>query len=498
MIRLFSNKTTNICITVIILFLVNIRNADSSSLYFDKDATGSGSGTSWINAVSACTGYLGNCELGGSPGDTWYISGGTTSKQYDHQFTITAPGVIIKPGASEPTPLEAHSGTVIINTDTPYGIRTSKNNVVIDGLAGGARKIKVIAGDRGINVDAPATNVLIRGVELTNNYAGIFYYNSFGEIDNCYIHNMRGTADAGIRGLYTTSATDYGRLIVHDSIISVPNWAANPASGYGADGIQSTNGLIAYNNYIESVPDASFCIAKGGPPACQHADAIQQTGSTYTKIYNNTLTGFNNFTLFLENSRNHIQIYNNYFYKTRGAVVALNRGSTTSATDFHIYNNTVVDCIGANYPAISYGYESGVSSGSDIAIRNNIVINCPSGIQIMVPPYDKGSLQCGTDIILDQNIGGVSCRGINYRQPTYGSISIPSFILYKAMNGPLNNMHPTTSDIVAKDKGGNLSPLFTTDKEGTSRPRGSGWDIGAYESIYSGKISMPPTKVKVQ
>lgn len=44
-----------------------------------------------------------------------------------------------------------------------------------------------------------------------------------------------------------------------------------------------------------------------------------------------------------------------------------------------------------------------------------------------------------------------------------------------------HDYHLTFASRVAKDTGTSLSGIFTTDKDGNSRPHGAGWDIGAYE-----------------
>jgi hypothetical protein len=42
-------------------------------------------------------------------------------------------------------------------------------------------------------------------------------------------------------------------------------------------------------------------------------------------------------------------------------------------------------------------------------------------------------------------------------------------------------MRLAEGDMVARDKGVNLSSYYTTDFLGTSRPQGAAWDIGAFE-----------------
>lgn len=437
--------------------------AEAAFWYVDSSATGSNDGKSWYNAWKS----FGNI-VGTNSGDTIIVSGGTSSKTYNEQLS-PLDGITIRPAAAEAAPSSTHSGTVIINSPTPYGIQIRGHNVTVDGLTNGVRKIKIIGADRGVDVGSGNTGALIRGVEVVgSNNVGIMFYMGFGEIDNCYIHSMGPNADAAVRGLYTTHATDYGRLIVHDSIIVTPQ----RGSGFGADGIQTTNGLIAYNNHIKAVYDAAYT-------GTQHEDAIQQTGSNYIKIYNNTISGYSNYGIYIESSKEHIQIYNNYIYNTRGAITKGGK-SSNNHLDINISNNIIVDSI-IGTPSI-YFAKNELATYSDTSIRNNLLVNSPDGIQVGI-----GNFICGKDVVIDYNIGPyITCKGLIYTQPSYSSTSIPKFIRYSKGAGEANDLNLLATDTIARGKGINLSAYFIIDHNNNYRPIDSSWNIGAYESKYVG------------
>jgi hypothetical protein len=447
----------------------------AANWYVDNAVNTSGNGQSWATAWKNFSNITGV-----KSGDTIYISGGTTSKTYSEQLTLGGGGgYTIKTGGAASSPDPKHSGTVIIDSRTAYGIYINANNVTVDGNVGGARKFKILNSDRGIGSDMPHTGLIIRYVEATGNMYGIYFLDSMGEIDHNYVHDMNlAIADGGIDALYHSCAgATFDWVHIHDNIIEVPKQSSG---GMGADGMQITCGTSIYNNTVKSVSSAYT--------GNQHGDAMQTSGP-YFKIYSNEIAGFPNQGLYLEFTNNHALVYNNYFYNCRGSVYIGARGANLD--EIRVDNNTVVDFNGGAIPAVFFNNTGYLITNS--SIRNNIIINNNGGaIQV------NTTSTCGKDILIDNNVtvsgsqgyNGVTCNGVSYTQPTYSSTTQPTFVSYTEFAGANNNMKLAPTDTIAKDHGATLSTWFTIDKDRITRPQGTAWDIGAFE-FFGRRLASP-------
>jgi hypothetical protein len=126
-------------------------------------------------------------------------------------------------------------------------------------------------------------------------------------------------------------------------------------------------------------------------------------------------------------------IYNNIIYNMSS------HGLCVSRSNHLVYNNTI-------YGNAQIGIY--VNNSTSIIVKNNIVVGNSSQI-----------VNTGTGTILSNNL-------------TTGD---PQFVAPGSANFRVQISSP------AIDAGANLSPVVTTDIDATPRPKGSGFDIGAYE-----------------
>jgi parallel beta-helix repeat protein len=143
-----------------------------------------------------------------------------------------------------------------------------------------------------------------------------------------------------------------------------------------------------------------------------------------------------------------------------------------------IFNNTVYNN-GAAAIVISGSSSSPQHDPSDVQISNNI-IHAPSGVNHV------SVSSSGSNITLDHNLYDPTPR-VSGIEESWAVIGNPSFV-----NPGGNDFHLQRGSL-AIDNGLSLLEV-PTDKDGNSRPQGSGYDLGAYEFISGGPA---PTFVDV-
>lgn len=157
-----------------------------------------------------------------------------------------------------------------------------------------------------------------------------------------------------------------------------------------------------------------------------------------------------------------IEVRNNVISNlTHGGGIKVYRG-----TNHKVYNNTV-------YKAVIEGIV--VVTGTTSVINNLLVANNGGGIQTSL----SGTITSTNNAF--SNTFGASCTNC------VSGLAATAFA-----NAAANNFR-LVSGSTAIDRGATLS-TFSTDKDGGSRPQGTGWDIGAYEfaSGGPGPINQPP------
>jgi hypothetical protein len=166
------------------------------------------------------------------------------------------------------------------------------------------------------------------------------------------------------------------------------------------------------------------------------------------------------------------------------------QNSIASFTNIKILNNTFVDQSG--YYTVRFDSYNGNPTATGIEIKNNIFHNCGSGAAYPVIRIENSTAFTASSFSFDGNVYyGRVPAAISYCGTTtwaanwiaahepHSRTSAPVFVKYTA-NAQDNDYHLTAADTSARDRGVALA-YFTDDRDGTARPQGSGWDIGAYE-----------------
>lgn len=399
------------CIAGFLLMIGFSVSALAAVYYVDQDAAGKADGTSWTDA------WNGFYQIDWSrlrPGDTVFVSGGSTSKTYREPLLIGADGAAGVPITITRATDTGHDGKVIINGGESLDILISfenRSHVTISDLT-----LQVNSrGGRGVDIDE-SQSITVSGLTISlSGRAGIFVEES----QDCLLLNNR---------IETVEFTEQQT----DGIYSQRN----------RKNIYDGNHIVINNRYEDG-----------------HNDGIQSYMDDSLTIRNNSIEldnpkRINSQGIFCTTLSGTFSVYNNVVYapNTYNSLIALKIPSPS----FHaiIVSNTL---IGGKWGSIK------VEGDSHAVIKNNIVWDYHEG----APLTYSGDKSEVTHNLFDKD-------------PKLD----PSFV-------------PTESS-PALDAGAPLDSLYRFDKAGNPRPRGKGFDIGAYEKASKEDLPpRPPTGVRV-
>jgi parallel beta-helix repeat protein len=448
-------------------------SAAGNSWYVDSQAGGLGNGTSWQNAWKSLSAVNWSQV---NPGDTVYISGGTSSKTYAGGIGISKSGtssayVTIDVGANSPSP-SGHNGEVIIDGGD-YCIRSSGSYIKIKNLT------CQHATASGLRIGG--TGAVLEGNTVRENQGQGIHLSS---CNSCVARGNRITSFPNDgsnenRPYQTDGIVSYGSA---DTLIEY-NWIklTNQYEPAHIDGIQANTapGLSHKNitiryNYVENT--------KAATSNSQGIYVTQMQGDV--KIIGNVVhlpVGGQAVTSYLENSLP-VNVYVVGNVIKNGGYWALHVGDN----DPVIKNNIIWQtCGSSNY--ISNGslikMESGWA-GNASNINNNLYYRpCSSGTDFYAPNGSNwGAWQSkGFDSqgIFGQNPGLDACYRPIASSPAIGKAA--------ALGGEYAGAF--SMNICGSNGPSNFLPV-------TMVGRGSGgWDIGPYE--YTGGVPLPTQTGKI-
>ena len=421
----------------------------AASWYVDKDASGSNNGTSWTNAWESFADISWSSV---SSGDTVYISGGSSSKTYYETLEIED---------------QSYSSTVTVKPGVDSG---HDGDVKIDGQGSRSHCVYVKDGADYITID---------GLNTTGHTSYCIYvkggssdYSEHVTIKNCSIHIESGGGQ-GIQPRYCKN------LIVENNTITTDTgtWE-NQSDGMA---IANCESVIVRNNSITLQNDSDI----------QHNDCIQVWATKDIEIYNNygyqpqyadNQQGIYVEGIYTDTDLGTWKVYNNVIHGALGVCISLAQKNDTAVQ--HCYNNT---CENTNTTPFRL-------DGDNVYFKNNIGINS-TGSTPTVVSFGSSTQTTGR---IDYNCYYETASGedIIKKGSTYYTMSewqSAGFGANSINQDPSldSNYEPDSSSDPVVNVGTSLSSHFTTDKNGTSRPQGSAWDMGAYEYTSGGDTTPP-------
>jgi len=310
-------------------------SALGASWYVDPEATGANNGTSWANA------WVGSAAVNWtsvSPGDTVYLSGGTTEKVYLTNFTIGKYGTTGSPISFKLGRDAGHNGKVVFSNAVigPFDSRPKWINIdgsKSDSFTAPTNWLQVTQGGTAITNNI---GIWMRDITSTNGIARttspIVWFlrrpdscnfrwleiSGLTNIGTHQFHQLDGTMcyiDQGSEGSNAATNNVFEYMYIHDNAGQQFVMISGVQTNYdhytfrylwmpmnGEDHFEVSGGLTIRDSVI-------------GPqyPNGVHNDMFQLTGN-YTKIYNNWIGESQNSWMriqSLEASRHDIYFFNN-------------------------------------------------------------------------------------------------------------------------------------------------------------------------------------------
>jgi hypothetical protein len=479
------------------------KSSRAAAWYVDNTVSSSGNGQSWATAWKNPDNVVWGAG-GVQAGDTLYISGGSTSQTYlspvinPNVSGTSGHPITIATGKKSPSPT-GHDGLVIFDGEgTLMGFISTMNvsYLTIDGEKNGAINWRlqnmilndpsnyyqnyhyaIYLGDSGSFV---TSNVKVLYVEITGADSGIsVLFNQSWEIAHCWVHNIYHEVAIDGRG---SPAVPLGTNKIHDNIIENAS-DPTPRGGIncGPDAIQGSGYIDVYNNVITTRSGTTY--------GYQHPDQIQDDWN-HTRVFNNIFkeSGGSLFQNSHEASADigsvsDVWIYNNVMIGFQNGMQNMIGGNTTSSiTRLYMLNNTLVDIVTGS----GFYIPSATAVITDVQLKNNIFINSYWNLGVTDAQCAAGGITYSNNDVYGTSL---ACNTKAFTN-TNGQTGLPAFAKYT--HGNINSdVALSAGDTVARDRGADLSAIFSTDILGVSRPQGSAWDIGAYEYVQGGD-TIPP------
>ena len=408
-----------------------------ANFYVDNSVSSSGNGSAWSSAWKSFS-DIAWASL--KPGDTVYISGGSSGQTYRETLTVEKSGAAGKPITITAGVDAGHDGTVIIDgQNARYNgvVINSQNHVEVDGLS-----IRNHA-NAGVSVKYATAGVVIENNDVYSGDPGG---------GNARGYDVRNSAD----------------VVVRNNSYSTP---ANTAAQ--TDGIWSSNndGVVFENNRI--------VISNSNTNG--HSDGIQSYLDHNITIRNNWIeqannAAYNNHGMWLSDTRNGgvLEVYNNVVFTPNltqdSAVTHWAEPSWAENGTIDLFNNTI------------YGGSRSLNLDKtpNAEVMNNILVPASGGVGLYMV---NGNIPAGNienNLIWAPNGKIASVNG-----------STKTWADWLAWDATGVNADPKFTNLAAKDltlaatspaidKGAPLAQI-ATDYAGDARPHGTTHDIGAFE-----------------
>lgn len=492
----------------------------AEDIYIAQNSAGAANGTSCGNAYAVpwfnTSGNWANPKQAGKigPGDTAHLCGTITS-----QLTILASGtsgnvitIFFETNAKMSSPAWPSDGAISASRKS-YIVIDGGSNGIIENTANGTNLANQVD-SIGVWLETPnyttvqnlaINNLYVRpigtdpeaygtGVKILNSGGNTTGYGN-NRVTNCSGHDMARFIHLSYYG--DCRNYEFDHLTAYNI-----NWGG--AAGAKNSGNDHLTNISVHDNYFHDFVNWDDTLSNNHHHNGWFTWAVTP-GSTVTTIrYYNNKIGPNygdhaTSGLFVQGHIDDVMAYNNIFVANSNdnpmnGFIFFDPDASQSGT-YRIYNNTVI----GGGTGIAFNIRGSGSGGETKSayVYNNIINNVNTGIAIysnadVVLFADYNDYYPSPKLSTSVNSSGSFKTFAEWQALGYDANSV-------IINPQLDSNYKLTSSSPSSVSAGgvNLSSIFTTDKDGNTRPSTGSWSMGAYQYSQSGaKTPQPPTNLR--
>jgi hypothetical protein len=323
---------------------------------------------------------------------------------------------------------------------------------------------------------------------INSGWDGIRIDNNYGS-PSSYI-NIQGNSLSNIAraGILAITDTNHGTTLTNHITFDGNTVTNTQTAGSASPGQQNENVDMIYVSYFEIKNNRIYNTAN-------YESIDVKEGSSYGSIHNNSIIPNQSAGIYIDSQGKNAQaidIYNNRIHDgidnwTRGIALATENGANLK--NIRVYNNLVYNnpAIGIAIASYSSGPIDNVTISSNTVYNNGLKANWGGGIVIEYKTATNVKIvnniayqnHARGDLVTDNGGNSALFTNLNGTDPKFIDAGNQDFHLQNSSPAIDNGSSPNSTLFV---------PTF--DFDNVSRPKGVGYDIGAFE--YNTTITGPP------
>ncbi len=358
-------------------------------------------------------------------------------------------------------------------------------------------------------------HIILSNMRIAGNNAGITNYADYFTLENSILMDNWGPGGNGIytQASYTTLINnifnrngEYGNVFPHQAYMSHSHYALVEGNTFSnsTDSVKlrvGTGAVIRNNTFFDLLTAGIIMGGDDTPGSCNNDVNMLENVLVEGNVWRNTpgIKIRSQSGAGIGCGTRNLTLRNNLVYNESGGCCALLELGSDAVNGIYIYNNAFDNAPYNRVMSISNGF----STPQNVVIRNNIFSNRYSlgsareivmiSDPLILPGISLDYNEYYTDnpLISIFRVGRTSYSSLTLFQTAYSTQEVNGIEGDPLWVNPANNDYHLQTGSPAIDAGAPVP--VPNDIEGTPRPQGAGWDLGAYEFSAGSPTNQAPT-----